>query len=146
MSESGSRRSWPWDIDPSGSFSHARESKLSERLYEAGSASPPLKPKAGDGAVDILFSVIKRKDLDKAVKIIESSRLNVFYSVEEAKSVSKGVFPSEERSWIMLFFRKRNYLRARKMKEATTVRGKSSADDGLRYNIGEYLIPSVFET
>jgi uncharacterized protein YebE (UPF0316 family) len=92
-------------------FLTTKESKLKERLYEAGFGVTTIEAQGRDGAVDILFSVIKRKDLYKVVEIIESSQYNVFYSIEEAKSVSKGVFPPEERSWILPVFRKRSYMR-----------------------------------
>jgi uncharacterized protein YebE (UPF0316 family) len=92
-------------------FLTTKESKLKERLFEAGFGVTTIEAQGRNGAVDILFSVIKRKDLDKVVEIIESSQYNVFYSIEEAKSVSKGVFPSEERSGLFPVFRKINYLR-----------------------------------
>jgi uncharacterized protein YebE (UPF0316 family) len=92
-------------------FLTTKESKLKEHLYEAGFGVTTIEAQGRDGAVDILFSVIKRKDLDKVVEIIESSESNIFYSIEEAKSVNKGVFPPEERSWIPTVFRKRSFWR-----------------------------------
>ena len=45
------------------------------------------------GPVKIIFTVIKRKDLDEVVKSIHSYNPTAFYSVEDVKDVAKGVFP-----------------------------------------------------
>jgi uncharacterized protein YebE (UPF0316 family) len=92
-------------------FLTTKESKLKEHLYEAGFGVTTIEAQGRDGPVDILFSVIKRKDVDKVVKIIESSENNAFYSIEEAKSVSKGVFPLGERRWMPSLFRRKTYFR-----------------------------------
>ena len=42
-----------------------------------------------------VYTLIKRKDLDTAIGIIESCQSTVFYSIEDAKSVNQGVFPPE---------------------------------------------------
>jgi hypothetical protein len=47
----------------------------------------------GTAYVEILFSVIKERIIGKAVGIIESCQSNAFYSIEDAKSVNKGIFP-----------------------------------------------------
>jgi uncharacterized protein YebE (UPF0316 family) len=68
-----------------------------ERLYEAGFGVTVINAQGRNGAVEILFSVIKRKDQKKAVAIIESCQSDAFYSIEEAKSVNKGIFPTDRR-------------------------------------------------
>lgn len=92
-------------------FLTTKESKLKERLYEAGFGVTAIDAHGRDGAVEILFSVIKRKDLHKAVQIIESSQFNTFYSIEDAKSVSKGVFPQAQRGQKLPIFRRKNMPR-----------------------------------
>jgi len=78
-------------------FVTADDACFKERLYEAGFGVTVINGQGRNGAVEILFSVIKRKDQKKAVAIIESCKSNAFYSIEEAKSVNKGIFPSSER-------------------------------------------------
>jgi uncharacterized protein YebE (UPF0316 family) len=56
--------------------------------------------------VKILFSVIKRKDLVLVLNAIAVHNPNAFYSVENVKSVSKGVFPGVESSVFSMLFRK----------------------------------------
>lgn len=43
--------------------------------------------------VKIIYSVIRRKDIVRVVDIINESHSNAFYSIEDARSVVKGVFP-----------------------------------------------------
>ena len=83
------------------------ECNLKERLYEAGFGVTRINAHGKNGDVELLFSVIKRKNLEKAVKIIEECRSNAFYSIEDAKSVKQGVFPNEKRKSIPKFALKR---------------------------------------
>lgn len=50
----------------------------------------------GDGSlgkVDIVYTVVDRKDLDKVESIIKEYNANSFYTIEEIKKVNKGIFP-----------------------------------------------------
>ena len=78
-------------------FVTASDACFKERLYEAGFGVTVINAQGRNGAVEILFSVIKRKDQKKAVAIIESCQSDAFYSIEEAKSVNKGIFPTDRR-------------------------------------------------
>lgn len=71
-----------------------KDTSLKERLFDAGFGVTVIDGQGKNGAVEMLFSVIKRRDLDKIVNIIEECKSNAFYSVEDAKSVSKGIFPT----------------------------------------------------
>ncbi len=73
------------------------EGGMKEKLYEAGYGLTRINAHGKNGDVEILFSVIKRKNLDKVVKIIEDCHSKAFYSIEEAKSVRQGVFPTDKR-------------------------------------------------
>ena len=83
------------------------ECGMKDRLYEAGFGVTQINARGKNGDVELLFSVIKRKNLDKAVKIIESCSSKAFYSIEDAKSVNQGVFPNEKRKSIPKFTPKR---------------------------------------
>lgn len=69
------------------------ETDMKERLYEAGFGLTSIDAHGRNGDVMILYSIIKRRDLDKAVGIIEACQSDAFYSVEEIKSVNQGFFP-----------------------------------------------------
>lgn len=45
--------------------------------------------------VDIIFMAIHRSDLEKVIALIKEHNQGAFYSIEELKYVSEGVFPSK---------------------------------------------------
>ncbi len=45
------------------------------------------------GGVKIIFTVIKRKDVDDVVNMIKNFHPKAFYSIEEVRTASEGVFP-----------------------------------------------------
>ncbi len=49
------------------------------------------------GRVKIIFMVVKRTSLPEVIKTIKEHHPNAFYSIEEVKSVSEGVFPEAGR-------------------------------------------------
>lgn len=53
-----------------------------------------LDAEGGKGRVKVIFTVIKRQDLQHVVAIIKDFNPDAFYSVEDVKSVAEGVFPS----------------------------------------------------
>lgn len=62
---------------------------LRERNYGVTSM-----PAAGpEGPVNIIYSVIRREDLNEVVEIIKRFNPKAFYSIEDIKSVSEGIFP-----------------------------------------------------
>ena len=68
---------------------------MKERLYNAGFGVTSIDAHGMNGDVKIVYPLIKRKDLNTAIVIIESCQANVFYSIEDAKSVNQGVFRPE---------------------------------------------------
>lgn len=79
---------------------------MKKRLYDAGFGVTVIDAHGRNGNVEILYTVIKRKDLEKVAKIIEECQSNAFYSVEEAKSVRQGVFPQQQGVMRRRFYRK----------------------------------------
>jgi uncharacterized protein YebE (UPF0316 family) len=53
-----------------------------------------LDGEGGKGQVKVIFTIIKRQDLQHVVAIIKDFNPDAFYSVEDVKSVAEGVFPS----------------------------------------------------
>lgn len=45
------------------------------------------------GKVDLIYTIVNRKDLLSVEEIIKKFNPNAFYSIEEVKKVNKGVFP-----------------------------------------------------
>lgn len=73
------------------------ECRLKERLYEAGFGVTTLDGQGMNGEVKLIYTVIKRKDLEKAVQIIKSCDSNAFYSIEDARAVKQGIFPQSKK-------------------------------------------------
>ncbi|MDR8394055.1 DUF2179 domain-containing protein [Aliifodinibius sp. S!AR15-10] len=76
---------------------------LIEQLKEAGFMITRLDAYGGEGPVEIIFMIVKRKRLSEAVQIIESFDADAFYSVEDVKyssgeSTDKMPFPMTNRS------------------------------------------------
>jgi len=53
-----------------------------------------LDAEGGKGKVKVVFTIIKRQDLQLVVRIIKDFNPGAFYSVEDVKSVAEGVFPA----------------------------------------------------
>ncbi len=51
-----------------------------------------------DGPVHVIMSIIKRKDIQEFVDIINNYNPNAFYSIEEVRTVKDGVFKSSSRN------------------------------------------------
>jgi uncharacterized protein YebE (UPF0316 family) len=64
------------------------------------------------GPVTILFMVIRREDLGEVIGTIRRFQPDAFYSIEEVKTVTEGVFPEKKSKYftsnrdIMKYFRK----------------------------------------
>jgi len=71
-----------------------------------------VEGEGASGRVKMVFTIIRRQDLAGVVGIIKEFHPHAFYSVEEVKSVTEGVFPEKPSrgvfSWIdsLRFYRK----------------------------------------
>ncbi|MBN2790747.1 MAG: DUF2179 domain-containing protein [Candidatus Delongbacteria bacterium] len=52
-----------------------------------------MNAEGSTGPVHVIFTVIKRLDIGKVVSIIKEHNPNAFYSIEDIRYVSEGVFP-----------------------------------------------------
>ncbi len=52
----------------------------------------------GSGAVKMIFTIVKRKNVRTVIEIIKSNNPNAFYSVEEIKDTNQGVFTQKPSS------------------------------------------------
>ncbi|NLN64408.1 MAG: DUF2179 domain-containing protein [Clostridiaceae bacterium] len=67
---------------------------LKKKIIDAGFGVTSIQGKGATGEVTILFSVIKRKNLDAFLEIINRDDPKVFYSVETARQAHLGIHPS----------------------------------------------------
>ncbi len=68
-------------------------SGLIRGLRSAGYGATSITAQGGSGAVFVIYSVIKRSNLDDVVAIIKKFNPKAFYSIEDVRFVSEGVFP-----------------------------------------------------
>jgi uncharacterized protein YebE (UPF0316 family) len=63
-----------------------------------------IEGEGATGRVKMVFTIIKRQDLNHVVGIIKKFHPNAFYSVEEVKSVAEGVFPERRSGGVFSWF------------------------------------------
>jgi uncharacterized protein YebE (UPF0316 family) len=78
-------------------------SGLMERLKRAGYGVTALEAQGATGPVQVVFTVIKRKELTHVVAIIRGFDPKAFYSVNDLQSAVEGIFPAGKRRWRGLF-------------------------------------------
>ncbi|MFW5832289.1 MAG: DUF2179 domain-containing protein [Prolixibacteraceae bacterium] len=66
---------------------------LIENLKEAGYGITHHNAYGGKEEVSIIYSIIKRTDLSRVVEKIKFYNPNAFYSIEDVRFVSQGIFP-----------------------------------------------------
>jgi len=67
--------------------------ELVARLREAGFGATLLPAYGASGQVGMIFTIIKRKDLEQVVNLIQAFNPKAFYTIEEVRSASQGYFP-----------------------------------------------------
>ncbi len=74
--------------------------ELLANLKEAGYGITHHKAYGASETVSIIYSIIKRNEIQKVEGIVKTTNPKAFYSVEDVKSVSHGVFPvTATRRW-----------------------------------------------
>lgn len=68
---------------------------LIKRLNEEGFGTTNVHADGSLGAVDLVYTIVNRKDLPKVESIIKGYNANAFYTIEEVKKVNKGIFPKK---------------------------------------------------
>ena len=66
---------------------------LIENLKRAGYGITHHEAKGGTENVSIIYSIIKRNEIQKVENIVKATNPKAFYSIEDVKSVSHGIFP-----------------------------------------------------
>jgi uncharacterized protein YebE (UPF0316 family) len=72
--------------------------RLMNLLKENGFGVTKLSAMGTQGSIDILYTLIPRRNLKQVVDLIHQIDPKIFYAVEEIRTASQGVFPSS-REW-----------------------------------------------
>jgi uncharacterized protein YebE (UPF0316 family) len=70
-------------------------------LRSGGYGVTSMDAAGSTGPVTILFTVIRREDLGEVVGVIRKFQPDAFYSIEEVKTVTEGVFPEKKSKYFM---------------------------------------------
>lgn len=72
-------------------------SDLIASLTEAGFGVTTVPAEGSQGKVSIVFMVVDRNDIHRAITLIKAFNPKAFYSVEDVRFASEGVFPEKQR-------------------------------------------------
>ena len=67
-------------------------SELIAYLRESNYGVTSVNAEGSKGEVDIVFTIIKRKDIENVVSIINRFNPNAFYTIEDVKAINEGIF------------------------------------------------------
>jgi uncharacterized protein YebE (UPF0316 family) len=70
--------------------------ELVQRMRTAGYGATSLDAEGASGPVNVIYSVVRRGSIDDVVEIIKRFNPNAFYSIEDVRFVSEGIFPVRE--------------------------------------------------
>jgi len=88
---------------------------LVARLRQYGYGVTNISAEGATGAVTIMFMVIKRAKIPHIVPLIRDFNPNAFYTIEDVRSASEGIFPNEmKNNPFSIFKRPFNYMGKRK--------------------------------
>jgi len=68
--------------------------ELAQHLRTAGYGVTIVNGEGASGAVKLLYTLIKRKDLGMVAEIIHATHPKAFFSVEEVRLAESGIFPA----------------------------------------------------
>lgn len=71
---------------------------LIKNLTEAGYGITHHAAQGSTEEVSIIYSIINRAEIQKVEEIVTTTNPNAFYSLEDVKSVSKGIFPAKKQT------------------------------------------------
>lgn len=69
-----------------------KAAKLIENMKQAGYGVTHHEAQGSTESVSIIYSIIKRTEIQKVEEIVKTTNPKAFYSIEDVKSVSHGVF------------------------------------------------------
>jgi uncharacterized protein YebE (UPF0316 family) len=80
-------------------ITHRDASQLIDALRSANYGVTHIEAEGATGPVQVVYTVVKRKELERVLSIARRFQPNVFYSVDDLHSVAAGVAPMTRRRW-----------------------------------------------
>jgi uncharacterized protein YebE (UPF0316 family) len=82
--------------------------ELADRIHDAGFGVTRIEAMGSVGPVLMIYTIVKRKDVDKVLSIIHSYSQDAFITIEEVRSTEKGFFSTEMDNHKILFASKKS--------------------------------------
>lgn len=76
-------------------ITHKDGDKLAKRLNGNGYGATLINAEGSSGNVNIIYSIVARNDLQQVLSIINDFNPKAFYSIEDVRKVSSGIFPEK---------------------------------------------------
>jgi uncharacterized protein YebE (UPF0316 family) len=70
--------------------------ELAAALRGEGFGVTNMEAEGASGKVKVIFLIIKRQDLQKAIEIVNTYQPGAFYSIEDVRTAAEGVFPRQK--------------------------------------------------
>lgn len=81
-------------------ITHKECSKLIYELQQANHGTTVLDARGSQGPVKIILVVVKRKNIEPIIRIIDQNNPESFYSIEDVREVNRGVFSKRPTSFL----------------------------------------------
>lgn len=78
-------------------FLTKNENQIKELLHASNFGFTVVDAQGATGQVKIIYTIVRRKDIQQIIDIINRCNSQAFYSIEDAITTSKGVFPPRKR-------------------------------------------------
>ncbi|MGE3807575.1 MAG: DUF2179 domain-containing protein, partial [Gemmataceae bacterium] len=69
---------------------------LIDRLRQADYGVTVVEAAGSTGPVKIIFTIIKRKDIDSVIALVKQFNPKAFYSIDDLQSATEGIFPAAQ--------------------------------------------------
>ena len=84
-------------------FTNAQILAFKELFQDRNYGYTIMNAEGSTGDLKVIFSIINRKDLNDFVQAIKTINPNVFYTIEEVKTVEKGIFKTRNKNALRAF-------------------------------------------
>lgn len=70
-------------------------SALIKNLNSNGFGATLVEGEGGSGKVHLIYSIVKRENISEVIEIIQAYNPKAFYTIEDIRKVSSGIFPED---------------------------------------------------
>lgn len=92
-------------------ITRAKAEDLIQSLGRKGFGVTSIDAKGRRGQVDVIYTVINRSDISRVVEEIQKYNPKAFYSIEDTRFVSEGVFPASKKLFQRPFLKRKMPVR-----------------------------------